>query len=95
MPLTRLGRFTEASPGWLVEGVTVVVVVGAGSLLVVEDATEVVAVEDGSVVVGRDVVVTPIEVVVSADSPAPPPPPQAPATSARTTRPSHRRMGAR
>jgi|TARA_B100000959_G_C14913713_1_gene596309 cell division septation protein DedD len=92
MPLTRLGRFTEASPGWLVEGV---VVVGAGSLLVVEDATEVVAVEDGSVVVGRDVVVTPIEVVVSADSPAPPPPPQAPATSARTTRPSHRRMGAR
>ncbi len=86
MPLTRLGRFTEASPGWLVEGATVVVV---------EDATEAVAVEDGSAVVGRDVVVTPIEVVVSADSPAPPPPPQAPAISARTSRQPHRRMGAR
>jgi len=44
MPLTRLWRFTEAGPGWLVGGATAVVVVEDGSLPVVEDATVVVVV---------------------------------------------------
>ena len=31
MPLTRLWRFTETGPGWLVGGATAVVVLGGGS----------------------------------------------------------------
>ena len=48
MPLTRLGRFTEADPGWLVGGATAVVVVEDGSRVVVEGATAVVVVGGGS-----------------------------------------------